>query len=65
MTGGRFSEVNRRRRSRRGIREIFPQLFDRSRTPDASVSVCLLSVQYIVVLAEQIGNGVHHQAYRG
>ena len=29
MTGGKFCEVNRRRRSRRGIREIFPQSFDR------------------------------------
>ena len=30
-----------------------------------SVSVRLLSVQYVVVLAEQLGDGVHHQAYRG
>jgi hypothetical protein len=37
MTGGSFCEVNRRRRSRRGIRENFPQSFDRSRTLDASV----------------------------
>ena len=27
--------------------------------------VRLLSVQYVVVLAEQLGDGVHHQAYRG
>jgi len=37
MIGGSFCEVNRRRRSRRGIRENFPQLSDRSRTLDASV----------------------------
>ena len=37
MTGGSFSEVNRRRRSRRGIRYSFPQSSDRSRTMDASV----------------------------
>jgi hypothetical protein len=35
MIGGIFCEVNRRRRSRRGIREKFPQSFDRSRTLDA------------------------------
>jgi hypothetical protein len=32
MTGGRFCEVNHRWRSRRGIRENFPQSFDRSLT---------------------------------
>jgi hypothetical protein len=37
MTGGSFCEINRRRRSRRGIRENFPQSFDRSLTLDASV----------------------------
>ena len=34
MIGGSFCEVNRRRRSRRGIRENFPQSSDRSRTLD-------------------------------
>jgi hypothetical protein len=37
MIGGIFREVNRGRRSRRGIREKFPQTSDRSRTLDASV----------------------------
>ena len=37
MIGGSFCEVNRRRRSRRGIRKNFPQSSDRSQTLDASV----------------------------
>ena len=37
MTGGSFCEINRRRRSRRGIRENSPQSFGRSQTLDASV----------------------------
>jgi hypothetical protein len=37
MIGEIFCEVNRRRRSRRGIREKSPQPSDRSRTLDASV----------------------------
>jgi len=37
MIEGRFCEVNRRRRSRRGIRKNFPQPFGRNQTLDASV----------------------------
>ena len=37
MTGGNFCEVNRRRRSRRGIRENSPQSFDLDLTLDESV----------------------------
>jgi len=37
MAGRSFCEINRRRRSRRGIRENFSQSFDRSRTLEASV----------------------------
>jgi hypothetical protein len=36
MIGGSFFEVKRRRRSRRGIREKFPQSSDRSQTLNAS-----------------------------
>jgi hypothetical protein len=37
MAGESFGEVNRRRRSRRGIRENYSQSFDRSLTFDVSV----------------------------
>jgi hypothetical protein len=37
MVGGSFFEVNRRRRSRRGIRENLPQPSDRSQILNASV----------------------------
>jgi len=38
MIEGRFCEVNRRRRSRRGIRENVPQSSDRIQTPKAKYS---------------------------